>query len=201
MRAILVASSPIDDFEKLYIPQENDLIIGIDGGCAKIQNYPIDLAYGDFDSLINFDVLKNIKQIKKYPIQKDETDLELAIMDLKEQVTEFVIYNATGGRLDHFLAVMKLLERYGELNIKVVDRNNSIQVLQPGEWVLHQDNYRYFSLIPIHETILSISGALYNVEHQKVNSTDIYTVSNQFIKDTKVTIHQGLMYLILAKDE
>ena len=108
MRAILVASAPNDSFENLYVPQPFDLIIGVDGGCKNITKYEIDIAFGDFDSLT---VPPNAKKVYRYKKEKDETDLELAVQQMikRDEIDEIIIYNATGGRLDHFLCNLKLL--------------------------------------------------------------------------------------------
>ena len=69
MRAIIVASSPYDVFEQIYKPIPGDLIIGVDGGCKAIKKYPIDIAFGDFDSLQG---PVEAKKVFHYPRQKKE---------------------------------------------------------------------------------------------------------------------------------
>ena len=103
MRAILVASSPNNSFEKLYLPKSYDLIVGVDGGCSKITKYQVDIAFGDFDSLT---VPVNAEKVYRYKKEKDETDLELAVeqiikMDDKDQTkrlagAEFTLKDAKG---------------------------------------------------------------------------------------------------------
>lgn len=198
MRAVIVASSPYKTFNKLYIPKFDDLIVGVDGGCKVITKYPIDVAFGDFDSL---DIKIEAKKIYRYSPQKDETDLELAIETLKAEVDEFIIYNATGGRLDHFLANLKLLERYPDLNITIIDEYNTIKCINEGVYNIKKSKYKYFSLIPCTNANVSITNALYEIEKKDVLATDVYTVSNQ-LKDGEATIivHKGLLYLIQSID-
>ena len=160
MRAILVASAPNDSFEKLYIPQPFDLIIGVDGGCGKITKYEIDIAFGDFDSLTT---PVNAKRIYRYKKEKDETDLELALQQIIEMgnIDEIIIYNATGGRLDHFLCNLKLLERFVDNNITIIDEQNKIRCLNVGSYIIDRTDYQYFSLIPCKDSnVISVALTL-----------------------------------------
>ena len=199
MRGIIVASSPYNTFEKLYKAYENDLIVGVDGGCNTIKNYSIDLAFGDFDSCKG---AVNAKRVYHYPRQKKETDLELAIEAIKNDVDEIIIYNATGGRLDHFLANLKLLERYSNVSITIVDEQNAISFIKAGEYILKKGEYKYFSLIPNTESIISIDKAKYNINKVIIRKTDTFTVSNEILDDdVKITIYEGSMFLIKSSDK
>lgn len=201
MRAIVIASAPNDTFEKLYIPLENDLIIGVDGGCSKITKYPIDMAFGDFDSLKE-EIEGKAKKIYRFKKEKDETDLELAINTLKDEVDEIIIFNATGGRLDHFLGNLKLLERYSDKKIEIIDEQNKISCLTEGVYKVKKTIYQYFSLIPCINSNITIKNALYEITNKEVLSTDTYTVSNEFIdSDVLIIINKGRLYLIESNDK
>lgn len=200
MRAILVASAPNDSFENLYVPQPFDLIIGVDGGCKNITKYEIDIAFGDFDSLT---VPLNAKAIYRYNKEKDETDLELALQQIIEMgnIDEIIIYNATGGRLDHFLCNLKLLERYVDYNITIIDEQNKISCLNVGSYIIDRTDYQYFSLIPCVDSNVTIKKALYEITNKDILRTDTYTVSNEFIEDEVfITVNQGMIYLIESND-
>lgn len=201
MRAIIVASSPVDSFEKLYIPLKNDLIIGVDGGCSKISKYSIDIAFGDFDSLT---IPVQAKTIYRYKKEKDETDLELAIDKVikMDNIEEIIIYNATGGRLDHFLCNLKLLERYVNNNISIIDEQNKIRCLNTNDYILKKSHYQYFSLIPCKDSNVTIKKALYEITDKDISSTDTYAVSNEFVdEEVYIKINQGMVYLIESIDK
>ena len=200
MRAILVASAPNDSFEKLYQPKPDDLIVGVDGGCSKITKYQVDIAFGDFDSLT---VPVNAKKVYRYKKEKDETDLELAVEQMikRDEIDEIIIYNATGGRLDHFLCNLKLLERYVDYNIAIIDEQNKISCLTTGIYNIAKSNYQYFSLIPCVNSNVTIKNALYEITNKDVLRTDTYTVSNEFIDgEVFITVNQGMLYLIESND-
>lgn len=200
MRAILVASSPNDSFEKLYRPKPDDLIVGVDGGCSKITKYQVDIAFGDFDSIVG-DI--HAKEVYRYKKEKDETDLELAVQQMikRDEIDEIIIYNATGGRLDHFLCNLKLLERYVDYNIAIIDEQNKISCLTTGIYNIAKSNYQYFSLIPCVDSNVTIKNALYEITNKDVLRTDTYTVSNEFIDgEVFITVNQGMLYLIESND-
>ncbi|MFC2010886.1 thiamine diphosphokinase [Chloroflexota bacterium] len=90
-----------------------DLVLGADGGAhyATILNITLDAIIGDMDSLSGAEreVFKNVKFVS-YPGEKDETDLELAILFAEEQGADYiVIVGAMGGRMDMTIANILLI--------------------------------------------------------------------------------------------
>ena len=123
-------------------------------------------------------------------------------MNVYYDVDEIIIYNATGGRLDHFLANLKLLERYSNVSITIVDEQNAISFIKAGEYILKKGEYKYFSLIPNTESIISIDKAKYNINKVIIRKTDTFTVSNEILDDdVKITIYEGSMFLIKSSDK
>ncbi|MDZ4065226.1 MAG: thiamine diphosphokinase [Coriobacteriia bacterium] len=112
MATVLIAGAPTQP--SLY----RDLVAGasrvvvVDGGadvCAALGRVP-DLAIGDFDSATD-DAMRFLKnacvEILRYSSDKDESDLDLALDEIKVRGWGPVtIACATGGRLDHTLAVL-----------------------------------------------------------------------------------------------
>lgn len=95
--------------------QLDDFIIAADGGarhCWALNLAP-QLAVGDFDSLTAVELVK-LEQtsvtLKPFPQAKDETDLELALLEaVRRGAEEITIFGALGGRLDMTLANLQLL--------------------------------------------------------------------------------------------
>jgi len=92
-----------------------DLIVAADGGghhCLRLGVKP-QVLIGDLDSLPAPEVARLAAQgtqILRYPAQKDETDLELALRYAVEHgVDEILILGALGGRIDQTLANVLLL--------------------------------------------------------------------------------------------
>ena len=87
----------------------DDYVIAADGGYDHLVKDGIvpDLLIGDMDS-INKEV--NISNCKKLPVKKDDTDMIAAIKEgLQKRYTQFEIYGALGGRLDHTIANIQTL--------------------------------------------------------------------------------------------
>lgn len=96
---------------KQMILQEEDLCIAADGGLAYLQQIGIlpDIVLGDMDSLKSQELYGPF-QIKKLPVEKDDTDMLAAIKEgLDAGYKQFILYGALGGRLDHTLANIQCL--------------------------------------------------------------------------------------------
>jgi len=90
-----------------------DLVLGVDGGSryANTLNVTIDAVIGDLDS-ITAQEQKGLGSVKyvSYPPEKDETDLELALLYAKEQgAGEIIMVGAMGGRIDMTIANILLM--------------------------------------------------------------------------------------------
>jgi len=102
------------DFVKKLI-QPGDFLIAADGGGVHLQSMQLipDVVIGDMDSipaeiLIRFE--QSGSQIQRFPAEKDETDLELAIrLALQHGGENMVIVAGLGGRLDQMLGNLGLL--------------------------------------------------------------------------------------------
>ena len=52
------------------------------------------------------------------------------------------LYGVTHRRIDHFMAVLCLLEKYQDISITIYDEWNKIFVLKPGQHYLAKDQYQ-----------------------------------------------------------
>ena len=103
--------------EMIVAQCEDSFCIAADGGLDLIQELNIvpDLIIGDMDSLQSDDMLERFAQnkavqIKRLPVEKDDTDMLAAIREgLKAGCDSFELYGALGGRIDHTLANIQCL--------------------------------------------------------------------------------------------
>ena len=111
---------------------------GIDRGALILVKQGIQpiFSVGDFDSVNNEERLMLMKNLQIEPVEaeKDDTDLALGVAQAVERgYTEITIYGATGGRLDHFMGVLQILQKpqylHQSIKIKVIDQQNHIQLL------------------------------------------------------------------------
>ena len=100
-----------------------------DGGGNHTYNLGIipKLILGDLDSISKEAIYyyENIKvKFEKFPASKDFTDGELILEKITSNYDEVLILGGLGGRTDHFLTNLNLLERYQ--NIIYEDENEKI---------------------------------------------------------------------------
>ena len=195
MRTIIVANSPIKSFYKIYKNQPNDYLIGVDGGAISIidRNLQLDLAIGDFDSTNQLELIKQkALKILVYPIEKNETDLELAIMN--SPTNDIYIYDNIGGRLDHEILSVNLLYKYQDKNITILNETNKIVYLKKGKYNIAMEHYNHFSFIIPNKAIVSTNNTLYNLNNQQLSNMDTYCTSNNILdknKDIDIEVHKG----------
>lgn len=114
MNALILANGELYEAEMLRsrIHKEVfDLVIGVDGGSRYSfeLNVTADVIIGDMDSISEKHRYKDANFIS-YPDEKDETDLELALLYAKEQgADKIVIVGAIGGRMDMTISNIQLV--------------------------------------------------------------------------------------------
>ncbi|WP_110929702.1 thiamine diphosphokinase [Bacillus massiliglaciei] len=193
-----------------------DLWIGVDRGVIELVKSGISpkAAFGDFDSITDTEltvITEMIGDIHIYPPEKDETDLELALnwsIGLKPE--EIFILGATGGRIDHFLGNLQLLQRRDilelnrQLKIYIADRQNLYTIKTPGTYTFEKEEYLpYFSLLPVTNIVkgITLRGFKYPLEKADVERGSTLTVSNQLISDRgNVSFSEGILMVIRSSD-
>ena len=141
--------------------KEDDLVIAVDGGlnyCSVLEVEP-DLILGDFDSVSEEqkEALLNLqKQIPDRVIvlkpEKDDTDMLAALkLGLEFGYTNFYIYAATGGRLEHTLANIQCLLYLKNRDAVgyIMDGNGMIFVMQNEEVRLRNTLEGYLSVFSL----------------------------------------------------
>lgn len=95
--------------------EEAETLIGVDGGTRHMLDLDLrpDWVIGDFDSLseaIQMQLEAQGTRFRHFDVEKDETDLELALLHAAEQGSEpLYVAAALGARLDQMLANILLL--------------------------------------------------------------------------------------------
>lgn len=191
MRIIIVAAGPSEEVPLLKpFLFENTRVVGVDGGIATLvdQGIDFDQAIGDFDSLGHIPTGAIL-----HPAEKDETDLELALRYVYEQedVTEVLIFGATGGRLDMTLQNVYLLKQFP--SARLVTKREEVRFLQQGQYAIQSDQYHYLSFIPLVPTRLTLQGVKYPLMNHDVPIGGSLTVSNEWTNHgpAEVTVHAG----------
>lgn len=206
-RVILFVNGDLPEPEKLRARlTPEDILIAVDGGLRHIIALGLtpDLILGDLDSANPEDVQKFESQgvpVRRYPIAKDETDLELGILAaLEHQPAVIWIVAAIGGRLDQTLGNIFLLTQPNltELDVRLVDgvqeasliRDHAVITGQPGQIV---------SLLPLMGPVpgVTTSQLAYPLNHETLYPDRTRGISNLMTTTmASVTIDSGILLCI-----
>ncbi|SHN15655.1 thiamine diphosphokinase [Gracilibacillus kekensis] len=209
----IVAGGPQEALADLAIYKDKvDLWIGADLGASYLldQNITIDIAIGDFDS-IDHNTKNKIKYsasiYKEYPIEKNETDLELAIEKaLTYDPDSIFLFGVTAGRLDHELANIQLLYRLLDQNTKavIIDRQNEIAMFKPGKYQVCSNHNNQISFIPFSSTVqdLTLEGFYYPLSNETISWGSTRCISNHLIKQHGTFLfNHGILIMIKSTEE
>ncbi len=197
------------ELKKIIKKEDVKKIIAVDGGAEILKKISLtpDSIIGDLDSIsentLNFFKNKGV-EINKYPVEKDETDSELAINYCKKnKLEELIITAALGGRIDQELANINLLEyiRSKKLAAKIIDKNIEISIIDKEKVFVNKKNYR-LSLIPQTSLVknTTISGCKYDLDNKDLYRLKTRGISNLIVKkDARVNLKKGLLIYILEK--
>ena len=157
--------------------------IGVDRGTETLlqQNITPIVAVGDFDSIGDQQLLQGIP-VHRLPRDKDITDSEYALQyAIKEGYDRLLVYGVIGGRQDHFMAMLAVLQKYNEHSITLLDGQNEIFCLPRGTHEIENKGYRYFSIFTYHTTKISMHSCRYQVDNYMLSHTDPLCVSNEIV--------------------
>jgi len=194
------------------LPKNQDIYLGVDGGCLKLleQGLPLDIAVGDFDSISEVDFRKiqaQAKQVVQSIPEKNDTDLELALKTVFEDYPDaaVTVYGAFGGRLDHFLSNIFLptdpdLAPYME-QIQLVDEQNRLVFRPAGSHEIQPDpTMTYVGFMPVGEGHFEITGAKYPLHPENYFLKAMYG-SNEFLDQAiQVSLDRGYLVIVYSKD-
>ncbi|MCR2820767.1 thiamine diphosphokinase [Lederbergia panacisoli] len=210
----IMAGGPPELIPDITRFSENVIWIGVDRGVFYLLEKGItpDFSVGDFDSISNEEWLiieKKAPNIKTFLPEKDETDMELAMIWAVDQNPDLIyIFGASGGRLDHFMANALMLSHYQNKNpfikIKMIDKQNSLSVFYPGHYPIEKDiAKKYISFIPLTEEVvhLSLNGFKYPLFNRTVNFGSSLCISNELIKQSgNFSFEKGILMMIRSTD-
>lgn len=190
--------------KKLLRP--NDFLLGVDAGTRFILELGLmpNLVIGDLDSLTKDDLAKisaaNVN-ILKYPADKNETDLELAIQRALELNPDSVIIAAAlGGRMDQILANISLLtnDALSQKDIRLDDGVEEIFFCKETAQV-NGNIGDTVSLIPWQGNVSGVvtTGLKWQLKNETLFSHKTRGISNEMTQMTaSITIHSGLLLII-----
>jgi thiamine pyrophosphokinase len=190
--------------------KESCIIIAADSGANCLYDYSIvpDYLLGDFDSIDKnaFDYFsKSSCIIEKHPVEKDDTDAQLALNKaFSLNASSIVLLGCTGSRLDHTLGnfglLLQCLDNGVEASIK--DSNNTIWLINKPI-SLNGKKGDYFSVLPYGAPIkkLTINGAKYPLNNHTLELGSSLTLSNQFLDEiVEIEFNDGILLVTKSFD-
>ncbi|MBR5137498.1 MAG: thiamine diphosphokinase [Clostridia bacterium] len=185
-------------------PVKGDYVIAADAGYLHLKQLGIkpDLIVGDMDSL---DEAPAGVQITKYPSVKDDTDTLLAVkIGLDKGYKEFRIFAGTGGRLDHTIAnlqVLQYISRRGGQGY-LVSNKQVITAITNDTMRFPKNCYDTVSIFALGETAegVSISGMEYSLRNAQMDPYYPIGVSNKLVgKSATVSVKRGTLVIIWTR--
>lgn len=211
MRAFLYTGGVIHPAFITEHPTGDDLTIAVDCGYrnAKATGTEPAIVVGDFDSFPDGepeDVLPKTTEILRVPAEKDATDTQLAVgLALERGADEIVIIGGLGGRLDHALSNISLLEdlHASGVHATITDGQSRVRYIRSTSYLLARSQFKYLSLITADETVkgVTLEGCKYSLKNAKLSRRFQYAISNEIEGNCAlITVKKGGLYIIESHD-
>ena len=208
MRAFIYVGGEIFPDSILDRPKNGDIKISADCGYKNAQKLgvEVDFAVGDFDSASKCDIPRDADLIE-VPAQKDFTDTQLAVDIALREGAEFIfIIGGLGGRLDHTLSNLGILEELWAKGIRayICDGKNRVRYVERTSELVPKNIFKYISLICTDKEAkgVSLEGCKYPLKNARLSRTNnAFTTSNEILKNCAlVSVKKGGIYIIESND-
>ena len=185
---------------------EKDFIVSADGGLRYIRSLNLipKLIVGDLDS-VNYEDIDflndNHIEIIKFPTDKDQTDLELALRELvKRDYKDSLVIGALGGRIDQTLANVGLISSFSHDDIRVeFDDGREHVMLIRNRLLLSGKKGDTVSLIPLCSPVKGITtrGLKYPLNNESLLPDQTRGISNVLVGEiAEIKITSGTVLCI-----
>ncbi len=195
-------------------PDKNSFIIAADSGCKNLLSFNKELCpniiLGDMDSE------NKEKAVKMFPSasfsfcapEKDDTDTMIAVnCAINHGFCDIRILGGLGGRLDHTLSNIFMLQHIRENNAFAVITNgkNRIYIPDKNKSVFYKPDfsYKYISVIPIDEKLsgVTMTGFKYPLCNAVIYRKNAITISNELSQENAViSVDFGNFFIVESQD-
>jgi thiamine pyrophosphokinase len=206
MRAFIYTGGEVFPDNITEHPKGDDICIAADSGFhnAKKCGDRVDILVGDLDSIGNYKLDKKT-ELLQVPAEKDVTDTQLAVETaIQRGATELVIIGGFGGRADHMLSNLAILEDLSARGVHAVMLNgqNRARFMRSTSTLIPRSGYKYVSLIAVDPVVrgVSIEGCKYPLKKAKLTRPFQYAVSNEIVGNCAlISVRRGAVYIIESK--
>ena len=207
-RAILFANGELSNPETIRsFIRADDVIICADGGFrhALALDLTPDLVIGDLDS-ISPDDLDALQQcgcrIEQHPVDKDATDLELALLAAERLgIEEVILVAALGGRLDQSLGNLMLMAspRFTDLRLNLIDGHQTARIVRDQITITGHvgDTVSALALSPVIEGLTYHHGLRWPLQDFTLPFGSTRGISNELIEEqAHISLRNGILLVI-----
>jgi len=207
MRAVVFANGVICEICLVkQLVGEKDFIVSADGGLRYIRSLNLipKLVVGDLDSVSRDDIeFINSKstEILKFPTDKDQTDLEIALRELvKRDYKDILVIGALGGRIDQTLANLGLISSISNEDVRVEfnDGREHIMLIRNRQ-LLSGEKGDMVSLIPLCSPAKGITtkGLRYSLNDDSLFPGQTRGISNVMTREfAEINVTSGTVLCI-----
>ena len=183
-------------------PVPGDYVIAADRGFDSLMAYGVnpDLAVGDFDSLGHRPSHHNVIQL---PQEKDDTDMVFALRKgLELGYRRFVLLGGVGGRLEHTLANLQLLDWLALRGAQgfLAGEKTAATCIRDGRRILFPAEMEgYLSVLCSSGRAegVTLRGLKYPLDRAALTGDFPLGVSNEFLgQPAQVTVEKGSLLLL-----
>lgn len=211
MKTLIISGGRFQkDFAVSFLEKNRyDYVIAVDKGAAYAEELNIkpDLVVGDLDSYVKeFSHFFDGVDIEKFNPIKDDTDTAIAIKLAFRRGNDTDIICGTGGRLDHMLGNIHVLQMMALNGIKarIVDECNTL-FLAAESFVIDREEFdrKYVSFMPFGGEVkgLKLKGFKYNLNGYDLKPGITRCISNELTEDrATVEFKSGILIVINSSD-
>lgn len=182
-------------------------VIAADGGADNALELGLrpQIVVGDMDSVLPTTLATLIEdgaEIFRFSHAKDETDLELALIEaVKRKATWIRIIGAMGGRIDQTMGNIQLLSHPDLFHVdaRLVSAGQTLWLAHPGRHELVGNDGDTISLLPFHTDVTGIvtDGLEYPLENETLFLGPARGMSNVIISQpASVTFKSGALTIV-----
>lgn len=208
--ALIVANGSLTDgplLRETLAALSGAMVIAADGGArlARDCGLRVDVLIGDMDSIEPRELARlqaEGAQVLRHPVDKDETDLELALKWVAAQgIGCFRILGALGDRIDQTLANVALLALPQLLNCdaQLIDGKQRAWLLRPGEHEICGAAGDTLSLLPLQGPAQGIvsQGLRWELRDETLRPGPARGISNRLeAADASLRFSGGLLLVV-----
>ncbi len=204
---IVTGGDPPDPRTTSALDAAAALVVAADSGLVHAHQLGlhVDVVVGDLDS-VPADALRRAvadgAEVEQHPVDKDATDLELALAAVAARgVERVVVLGGGGGRLDHFLANLLVLAdtRFARVAVEAHVGTAELHVVR-DEATLHGEPGDRVSLLPMHGDAAGVrtTNLKFPLRGEILHAGSTRGVSNEFVAaPARVTLTSGALLAIL----